>query len=385
MSPATTHAHHAITRVSRFLSNSLFALPVGCVAALVWSNTLPESYFRLAHALAFVVNDIGLAFFLGLVMKEVIEATLPDGALHTWRRAALPLAAAVGGSLVPIAGFLLFLRGTGEAMLRPAWVVTSAVDIAGCYIAGRVIFGRHAAVSFLLLLAIGIDAIGLVALAIWHPIDDVHFPRALGLMALAIGSAIALRRSGVRSFWWYLLGPGVLSWWALFLGGIQPAIALMPIMPFMPHATRDTGLFVEPTPQAHDTLTNFERGWGPPVQGILLLFGLVNAGVSLHGLEQGIWAVPVAVLIGRPIGVIGATWLAVVAGLHLPRNVHWPDVAVIGCISSIGLVMALFFVAAAMPIGPLQDELKVGALLTTAGAIVALTAAQLLRVGRFAR
>ena len=190
-------------------------------------------------------------------------------------------------------------------------------------------------------------------------------------MPLAIGAAFALRRTGVRNFWWYLLGPGVLSWWALYLSGLHPAFALIPIVPFMPHASRDKGLFVDAVPQMHDTLTNFERWWQPPVQVILLLFGLVNAGVPLHGFEEGTWAVPVAVLMGRPIGVLAAAGLAVAAGLHLPQHLRWPDVAVMGCLTSIGLVMALFFAAAAMPTGPLLDELKMGALLTAAGALVA--------------
>ena len=50
----------SIKRASRFLYDSLYALPIGCAPALVWVNTLPESYYRTAHALAFVVNDIGL-------------------------------------------------------------------------------------------------------------------------------------------------------------------------------------------------------------------------------------------------------------------------------------------------------------------------------------
>jgi Na+:H+ antiporter, NhaA family len=378
-----------MNRASSFLSDALYALPVGCVAAMAWANISPNSYYPFARALAFVVNDIGIAFFLGLVLKEVVEATLPGGTLHPWRRAALPLAAAVGGAVVPVAVFLLFLHKVGDIMLTPAWVTTCAVDIAAIYVAGRLIFGRHAGLAFLLVLALGIDVIGLTVLAVWSPIDDVHLGLGLGLglglMPLAIGAAFALRRAGVKNFWWYLLGPGVLSWWALYLSGLHPALALMPIVPFMPHASRDKGLFADAVPQMHDTLTNFERWWQRPVQGILLMFGLVNAGIPLHGFEEGTWAVPVAVLIGRPIGVLAAAGLAVAAGLHLPQHLRWSDVAVIGCITSIGLVMALFFAAAAMPIGPLLEELKTGGLLTTMGALVALGGARLLHVGRFSR
>ena len=73
------------------------ALPVGAAIALVWANTLDASYVRFAHALEFSVNDVGMVFFFALAAKEVVEATAPGGALHTWRRASLPVIAAVGG------------------------------------------------------------------------------------------------------------------------------------------------------------------------------------------------------------------------------------------------------------------------------------------------
>jgi NhaA family Na+:H+ antiporter len=71
-------------------------LPAGVVAALLWANLGFESYERFAGALEFVVNDVGMAFFFALAATEVVEAIAPGGALHTWRRAALPVVAAVG-------------------------------------------------------------------------------------------------------------------------------------------------------------------------------------------------------------------------------------------------------------------------------------------------
>jgi len=374
-----------MSRVVRFLPESIWALPIGAALALTWANALPESYYLFAHASRFVVNDVGLTFFLGIVMKEVWEAMRPGGSLHTWRKVALPLAASIGGAGASVAVFLLYVHTAGDRMLAPGWITPCAVDIASVYVVGRLLFGRHAGVSFLLMLAIAMNTIGLVALAVFGPVDGAHAASGIGLMALALGTAFALRRARVTSFWWYLLGPGVLSWWALYLSGVHPALALMPIIPFMPHAQRDVGLFVDAAPQAHDTLTMFERWWGRPVEGILFLFGLVNAGVPMHGFEVGAWAVPVAVIIGRPIGVLVASALAVGAGLHLPKHLRWPDIAVMGCISSIGLVMALFFASATFATGPLLQELKAGSLLTAFGAVVALVAARVLHVGRFAR
>jgi Na+:H+ antiporter, NhaA family len=371
-------------RASGFVLDYLIALPVGCAAALVWANTFPESYYRFAHATTFLVNDVGMAFFFALITKEVAEATVPGGALHPWRRAALPVAAAIGSVAMSIAIYLAVTHNYGEHMLEGGWVAACAIDIPGSYVIARLIFGRHPAVPFLLLLAISADAMGLAAVAVLHPVGDAHPLIGLALMAVAVGGAAALKHRHVKSFWLYLIGPGVVSWWALFLGGVHPALALVPIVPFFPHGRHDRGLMVEPAPQAHDTLTLFERWWQLPVEGVLFLFGLVNAGVPLHGLEEGMWAIPLAAL-GRPIGIVVATGVAIAAGLHLPLRVGWRELVVVGCTATIGLVFALFFATAVMPLGVLLLELKMGALVTIAGGGLAFAAARLLRVGRFAR
>src|SRR5688572_3838821 len=90
-----------------FLDNSGL-LVVGAVIALVWANVDRQSYEDLAHVLLFGVNDIGMAFFFALAAKEVVEATAPNGALHSPKRSALPLVAAVGGMLGPALIFLWF-------------------------------------------------------------------------------------------------------------------------------------------------------------------------------------------------------------------------------------------------------------------------------------
>lgn len=202
-------------------------------------------------------------------------------------------------------------------------------------------------------------------------------------MAAAAGSAYALRRSGAKRFWMYLIGPGTFAWFALWLSGVHPAMALVPIVPFMPHAARDAGLFVEPSPQAHDTLSEFERWWEIPVQGILFLFGLINAGVPVHGLEAGVWALPAALIVGRPIGVFLAAQAAVAAGLQRTAHVGWRETIVIGFTSSVGLSIALYLSTAVLPVGPLLLQMRLGALLTTLGVLGAFAAAKILHVGRF--
>jgi hypothetical protein len=62
-------------------------------------------------------------------------------------------------------------------------------------------------------------------------------------MGAAVLLAMWLRRRMTRNFWIYVVGPGTLSWGALYLSGFHPALALVPIVPFMPHSSRDAGLF----------------------------------------------------------------------------------------------------------------------------------------------
>ncbi len=90
-----------IPALSHFALEHLLLLPLGAVLALVWANAGPETYFRFSYAARFWVNDVAMAIFFGLIMKEVVEATAPGGVLHSWRRSALPVAAGVGAVAVP--------------------------------------------------------------------------------------------------------------------------------------------------------------------------------------------------------------------------------------------------------------------------------------------
>ena len=358
------------------------ALPVGAAIALVWANTLDASYVRFAHALEFSVNDVGMVFFFALAAKEVVEATAPGGALHTWRRASLPVIAAVGGMAAPALFYVLCVWYANQAVLLRGWAIPCATDIAFSYLVAKLVFGRHPAIPFLLLLAIADDALGLVVLALFYPAGKLHVLVGVLLMATALTAAFGLRRARVRNFWPYVLAAGTLSWSALYWGGLHPALALVPIVPFLPHAARDPGLFVE-VPEARDTLSQFEHWWKLPVQVVMFLFGLANAGVPLHEYGTGTWAVLLALVAGKPVGIGIAVALAVAAGLRLPARFAWRDVVVVGCASGIGFTVALFFATAAFPPGPLLNETKIGALLSVGSAGLTVLAAAVLRSGRF--
>ena len=360
-------------------------LPVGAVVALLWANTFSESYARFALALQFVVNDVGMVFFFALAAKEVVEATAPGGALHTWRRAALPVVAAVGGMVAPALIYLWIVYAINQTQLVRGWAIPCATDIAFSYLVAKAIFRRHPAVPFLLLLAIVDDALGLIILAVFYPTNDLHVLAGGLLLVAALVISFGFRRLGTQSFWPYVLAGGGLSWAAMYFGGVHPALALVPIVPFIPHAARDFGLFVEAPPNVHDGLTELEHRFRHPVQVVLFFFALVNAGVKFQAIEPGSWAVLAAITAGKPIGIVTTAAIAVGLGLHLPHRLRWPDVIIVGFAASIGFTLALFFATAAFPPGGLLNTVKMGALMSVSGAGLAAVAAALLRVGRFAK
>lgn len=379
-----TRWQNAVPRLSEFVVEHLLVLPAGAVVALVWANTLAESYFEFTYAIRFAVNDVLMAFFFGLMAKEVVEATAPGGVLHPWRRAALPFVASFPAVLLPAALLASVARAFDEPVLGVAWLVPAAVDLALGYVIARLIFGaRHPAVPFLLLLGIAANAFGIAALAVLYPTRDARLLEAAILMTAAIATVLTLRRARVRSFWPYVLGAGALSWAAFYLAGSHPALALLPIVALMPHARRDPGFFAEANPTARDPLNNFERWWTVPVQFVLFFFALVNTGIQLHALEWGTFALPIASILGRPIGLIAGVAIALGIGLHLPSRIGWREIVVLGLVSSLGFTFALFFATAILGAGQVLAEIRMGVLLSLAAGAIAVAVARLLRTGRF--
>ena len=153
-------------RFVQFVMSRFLLVPLGAVIALVWANTAGESYFRFAHALAFPVNEIGMALFLGLVTQEVVEAVMPGGGLHTWRRWTVPLIAAAGGFIGASCAFFAYVYWRQEAVLVQGWPVASAIALAAGYYVLKTIFRGRSAFTFFLLLGIATNAVGVLVLAV---------------------------------------------------------------------------------------------------------------------------------------------------------------------------------------------------------------------------
>lgn len=362
-------AHAKESRLWSFVIDNSMLLIAGTLAALVWANTAHESYEHVAHLLHFAVNDIAMVFFFALAMKEIVEATLPGGPLASPREAGVPLLAAVGGMAGPAGLYVLQATLDGRPELMPGWAIPCATDIAFSYLAARLIFPKgHPAIPFLLLLAIADDALGLILLAVFYPSGAVSLSWFAGLMIPAIAVSLWLKRRATKSFWPYVLIGGGLSWSAMYLGGLHPALALVPIVPFMPHEKRDLGLFDAREENLPYTMNRFEHSWKVPVQFILLMFGLVNAGVALSSVGQGSWIVLSSLVIGKPVGILLLTFLGVKAGLRAPGGLSYLHTGVLGVAAGIGFTVALFFATAAFPPGVapanILAEAKMGALMS---------------------
>ncbi len=383
----------------RLLSEFSIPLISGVVVALIWANTAPESHEALLRwapltdlgvdgvewlDFHFLVNDVFMAFFFGIATKEIVESILPGGALNPPRKAVNPLLATLGGVLGPIIVYLVFVLLRGDDSLTHGWGIPTATDIALAWLVARMVFGKgHPAVSFLLLLAVADDAIGLGIIAVFYP-DPSHPVQPLWLLAVLAGMIAAggLNKLKIHSPWPYLFGPGVLSWYALHSAHLHPALALVAIVPFMPHATHDEGLFVheDGAPKQRDTLNNFERAFRLPVDLGLFAFGLANAAVPLSGVGDATLAVLIALLLGKTFGIFGFSLLAERFGFPLPQGMNRRSLFVAGITGALGLTVALFVAGVAFTDPGLMGAAKMGALGSAIAAPLALIAGRLLRV-----
>ena len=370
-----------------------FSVPLltGVLAALGWANFAPQSYhaFLFNPVLGrlnvhFITNDIFMVFFFGIAAVEITQSFLPGGDLHPVKKAVNPLLATVGGVLGPAVVYLVLNQAIGSDALQRGWGIPTATDIALAWLAARMIFGSgHPAVSFLLLLAVADDGIGLAIIAVYYP--DPHFPvEPLWLLLTALGMVVAygLRRRGVRTYWPYVLAGGGLSWAGLFAAHLHPALALVFIIPFLPHAPREDKHFFEENGEDRSPLARYEHEWKLIVDFGLLLFGLANAGVELSAVGAATWLVLVSLLAGKSIGILSLGALAEALGFPLPTGMSKKDLLLAGIIAGIGFTVALFVAGEAFSDPVIQGAAKMGAMLSIGAVFIALPLGKILNVGR---
>ena len=373
--------------------------------------------FGKAVTVHFLVNEIFMVFFFGIATKEITESVLPGGALNPMRKAINPLMGTLGGVIGPAGLFFLLawvFYGGGDdlSIVANGWGIPTATDIALAWLVARIIFGAsHPAVNFLLLLAVADDAIGLGIIAVFYP--DPEFPVVPSwLLLVAAGMVVAYVMRRFRVPYWpvYILIAGGLSWVGLVKSSIEPALALVVIVPFLPGPQITHGLFEEDeyefehthprgaeavsdheTPaetaegeaelhQRHAPLDHFEHQLKLPVDFGLFFFAFMNAGVAFASITQVTFIVLISLIVGKTVGITLFSWVGARLGFPLPEGMATKHLLVAAIIAGLGLTVALFVAGKAYEDPAFQDPAKMGAVLSAGAAIIALVVGRMLRV-----
>jgi len=408
-----------LKRVKGVIHDYSLLLIIGAIGAMLWANTSPQNYknvldmvildhFFIGHVhivngvvervltLQYLINDVFMSLFFAIAGKEIWEACALRGGAMQGKKAVVPFLATIGGMAGPVTVYLLIAHMYGESVYREVvngWAIPTATDIAFSVLIARLIFGvKHPAVAFLLLLAIVDDAGGLLILAAFYPTTELQPQWLLLSLTSSIGAYYIPRWIGLvgskkhHPLWMRIMPYGIagaLSWYGFQESGIHPALGLLPIIPAIPHADNDTGIFAEDSKYQKDLLNIIEHRLKTFVQVVLFFFGLVNAGVVLNVVGPATTVVFLGLMIGKPLGIFILGFIgARVLGLGLPEGMSYRELVVVGFIAAIGFTVALFVATVAFPSGATQDAAKMGAVLSFAAAGVAILVARLLGVKR---
>lgn len=404
-------------------------LLVCTAAALVWANSSAASFYAgllhlpitvgigrvsVSEDLHYWINDGLMAVFFLFVGLEIKHEMLV-GELSSFKLAALPVFAAIGGVIFPACIYIALNHGRPTA---GGWGIPMATDIAFA-LGILAISGSRAPVGvkvFLTALAIVDDIAAVLVIAFFYS-TAIHWHMLLAAFGFVAIGAIA-NRIGVTYVSVYLLiGLGV--WYFMARSGVHATIAGVLVALFVPasryletpdflqraredlakverivldqpgHSTHESRkAFLHLQLQAHlieAPLLRLERALEPWVSFFIMpLFALTNAGIRLAGIHRGDLADPAmhgiffGLLFGKPIGILLFSWIAVQFGVaHLPENVTWRHMHAVGWLGGIGFTMSLFISALAFGAGQEDMLAKVGIL--SASALAAIVGTVLLR------
>jgi Na+:H+ antiporter, NhaA family len=365
---STPQAAHPTLWSLRFISVeavSGIALLAAAALALSWANSRwAQGYQGLWHLqvgfglarllpaydLHFWVND-GLMTIFFLVVGLEIRSEMHDGALSDLRVAMLPLIAALGGVVVPALAYLLVNSGVPT---RRGWAIPTATDIA--FAVGVLsLIGRVPPALRLLLLTLAIidDIAAILVIAFFYSSGI-----ALGgLLIVAAGVLLVLlmQRFSVQSALAYTL-PGAVVWFGMLRAGVHPTLTGVLLGLLTPATVAFGRARARPLAAREAPVVRVQAMLHPYVAfGIMPLFALANAGVSLTGLTLSAGA-PLAVVsgvvlglvLGKPTGIVLAALLAVRLGFcTLPEDVHWRHMLLMGLLGGIGFTMSIFMASLA--------------------------------------
>jgi NhaA family Na+:H+ antiporter len=350
------------------------ALLVGAaVIALVWANSpwaqtyIDVTNLRVGPSAGHLDLSLGqwaadglLAIFFfvaGLELKREFVA----GDLRDPRRAALPVAAAVGGMVVPALCYLAINAAAGGAVDGAAltgWAIPTATDIAFA-LAVLAVIGTHlpaALRTFLLTLAVVDDLLAITIIALFFTSSLQLVPMALAVIPLGLFTVLVQR--GVRS-WWLLLPLAAASWVLVHEAGVHATVAGVLLGFAVPVLRRAPG----PGPGLAE---HFEHRFRPLSAGFAVpLFAFFAAGVSVSGAsglaaslsESVTLGIIAGLVVGKAIGVLGATWLVQrFTRAQLAEGLSWWDVLGLALLAGIGFTVSLLIGELAFGAGSDRDD-----------------------------
>ena len=417
------HRYQKLIQLTHSSTKAAGAMLLAAVVALIVANTAAhEPFLEFWHShvgfffgesvvemsLAHVINDVFMAVFFLLVGLEV-KYELTVGELTNIRQALLPIMAAVGGVLAPIAIYLVF--NAADPQTVGGWGVPTATDIAFALgilalLGNRVPAGVRV---FLSTLAVADDIIAILVIAIFY--GQSPSPAWLLAAGVVLAVLVAMNRGHVYSLLPYML-VGALLWYCVYMSGVHSTIAGVLLAFAIPSGSRvnlrtfatwsDTkvreanrafdpeepvlaqGRYMETVRhlshvarQVVPPATRLEHKLYPWVYfGILPLFALTNADVSFAGMDVGsLFASPVffgiffGLLVGKPLGIMLMSFLVVKLKLaSLPENVNWQHMLGASILGGVGFTMAIFVANLAFTDAVLVATAKLGILLASLAA-----------------
>ena len=333
-------------------SASGLVLLIGAVVALILSNSNLSGYyfgvlethiligtqnFGLDLSILHWINEVLMCAFFFIVTLE-IKREFIHGELSQPKQASLPIIAAIGGMAVPAIIYVIINFETGNTLR--GWAIPSATDIAFS-IGVLSLLGKRVPLSlkiFLMALAI-IDDLGAIIIIAFFYSTDLQYM----YLILMIGSFLALliiNKFGVKKFAPYLL-VGLFLLYFTHESGIHSTISGVVLALTIPHRVKEKDFSL---------LLKLEHILSPYVAfGIMPLFALANAGVSLEGVSTKTLMAPVplgilcGLFFGKQLGVFLFSYLSIkLKFAEMPSNSNWIKIYGVGILTGIGFTMSLF-------------------------------------------
>lgn len=296
------------------------------------------------------INDGLMALFFLLIGLEV-KRELLEGELSDVSKVALPVAAAIGGMVVPSAIYIA-LNAQDPAALN-GWAIPAATDIAFA-LGVLALLGNSVPESmkvFLLTLAILDDLAAIGIIAVFYSGDLSLL--ALGLAMVTLVVMIVMNRAGVSTVTPYLIA-GVVLWVLVLKSGVHATLAGVATAFAIPLAARNDG--------GRSPLRSLEHRLHPWVAyGIMPIFAFANAGLPIGTLRADalLQSVPLGIflglVIGKPVGVTTFSWFAIKLRIaHLPHGASLAQLLGVGMLCGIGFTMSLFIASLTFEHGATQ-------------------------------